>query len=169
MLPELLEGTPLADVDAEAALTASAQVRGACGWHIAPLITEDVIFSWVRSGMYLLPTMRLVSVNTVKINGTSVAFDWSPAGELHLNGWMRPLPSINGPGLWGSGLRSVSVNFTHGYDGCPEDVRQAVAMRAARLGVGRTQTQSAGPFSVTSTFDSDPDADLAAYRLPSIA
>lgn len=168
MLPELLEGTPLYDVDPDAALTASAQVRGACGWHIAPLLTEDVVLPWARSGRYLLPSMHVVSVNTVKINGAAVAFDWAPDGELHLSPWTRPLPSINGPGLWCAGLRSVAVNFTHGYDECPEDVRQAVVIRAARLGMGRSQTQSAGPFSVTSTFDSDPDADLAAYRLPSI-
>lgn len=169
MLPNLLEGYPLPSVEIESAMAASAQVRSACGWHIAPVVTQDAVFAWSHSGVYLLPSLRVVAVAAVKVNGAAVAYDWSPSGEVHVATRLRDIPSINGPGVWGSNLRAVTVSFTHGYETCPEDVRQAVALRAARLGAGRTQTQSAGPFSYTSTFDSDPDADLASYRLPSIA
>ena len=168
MLPDLLEGTPLSGVDIEAGLAASAQVRAACGWHIAPQIVQEVEFTWSDSGRYLLPSLYVAAVNSVKINGTAVTFDWSRSGAIHVLAGVRNMPSVNGPRLWGYGLRSVLVNFTHGFESCPADVRQAVAVRANRLSAGRVQTQSAGPFSSTTSFDSDPDADLLSYRLPSI-
>lgn len=174
MVPDLLVGVPTPGLEPELVLAAAAQVRGICGWHIAPSLTETVKLPWERRGRYVLPSLRVTAVTSVTVNGTAVAFDWSPNGQLQIAPTFGSfgLPSANGPGLWTGGLRGVAVTFTHGYAVCPDDVRQVVLSRAGRLGSERVRSEArtSGPYSFNTTyFDVDVATDLAPYCLPGVA
>lgn len=161
MLPDLLDGVAW-EGDGEAVSAAAGQVRDLCGWHVAPVVTETVTLPRSSSGLYLLPSLRVVSVDAVVVGGVAVSvFDWATDGRLEL------FP------VWsGSRLRGPTVTFTHGFEVCPPGVRQAVLARATQLGAQRvrSQAQGVGPYSQSITyFDADVASDLAPYRLPAVA
>jgi hypothetical protein len=159
-MSDLLTGVPIPDLDPAAVAVACARVRRICGWHIAPVVTETITLPWSWSGRYLLPSLHVVSVGTT-VAGSAVTSDWSPGGALWLTSG-NIAPPVN------ARLRGVSVTLTHGYETCPEDVRDIVAQMARQVGQRRVRSSAEGPFSTTYEVE-EFGLDLDAYRLPALA
>lgn len=96
-------GHPSQDPDTLAA-RAVAAIRDYCGWHVAPVLQETVTVESDGSGVVFLPTLRVVSVDAVEVDGVPVTVarrDWSQYG------WLRVSAEVGVP---------VAVTLTHGYD-----------------------------------------------------
>lgn len=126
-------------VDVEEWSVACAAIRAYCGWHIAPVITEDVTVDGSGGGVQLLPTLRLLDVAAVTNDGQSVADpQWSESGVIR--------------GVWTGRYRGVTATITHGYETCPAEVL-AVAKSMAVAGATAAATpgvkrMTSGPYSV---------------------
>lgn len=140
---------------------ASGAVRSYCGWHVAPVVDEKVILDG-RGGTVLdLPTLRLVSLDEVRVEGEVVPnVEWSQDGMLR--------------GEWPDRWRSIEVDMHHGYE-VPADLLGVVVDAAARAVNSELggQAETIGPFSFsasegsTSLFDYELRV-LDRYRLPSL-
>lgn len=141
-----LLGEPRGDMLLDAA---SAAVRGYCGWHIAPSLTETLTLDGSGGQVQTLPTLHLTDVTEVLQNGTAVdlaTVQWSAAGYL----W-RPC-AWSTPGCIGAPLlRGVTVAIVHGYTPVPAELVAVVCSVAARAAVSPTGVvrEQTGPFSVT--------------------
>jgi len=157
MVADLLNDAPV-DYDERAVSAACAQVRSVCGWHIAPVETTYVPVDVPPSGTVVLPSLRVVSVNSVICDGRPVTFAFdADLQELYL-------------GRRGQRHRAV-VSLTHGYDSCPEDLREAVVTLAkAGYAEPRVKSDTTGPFR-TEWFDEGQAviSTLARYSLPVFA
>lgn len=92
----------------------SSVLRAVCGWHVAPLITETVSLLWDGGVAVILPTLRLDSITSVKLDGREVkGFSWDPAGILYLER------------VGGRPRRALEVTMTHGYETVPLDLLRA--------------------------------------------
>ena len=154
--------------DSDSALAmAEAAVRAYCRWHVAPVKSETVTVWGVGDGAILLPTLRVVSVESVTVDGEPVTdFEWREHGTLHGAGWRG----------------RVEVSFTHGFDQTGpafEVVRGQILAVAARAkaspdGVVRAQVgQVSETYSQTGSNQAGgvsllavEKAALDAYRLP---
>lgn len=108
----------------EAIAAASEAVRNACGWHIAPSVTETLTRDARGSTVLALPTMHLTDVDSLVENGTALAvdvdFEWSENGVLErFAGW-----------VWKR--RGIAATITHGYATTPPVVLDLVCAIAAR-------------------------------------
>lgn len=155
------------DHRARAALQqASAEIEAACGWpielstgHYVGLASEPAVW---------LPTLHLVSVDSVRVAGALVAAaDFLPNGRV----WWSTRHA---------GSRKVEVEFTHGHKPVPSAVVAAcVDLAVARVNapdasqVVRAETETIGAYARSLTYGSatvDPSSDprLAPYRLPPV-
>lgn len=110
------------DPDTDVTDAAEAAVRAYCGWHIAPVITQEIILDGFGTESLFLPTLKLLSIDAVHIGG----IEYSPADlEWTENGFARL------PGGWPDRLRSIKLTITHGHDVAPDvaAVVRAVADR----------------------------------------
>lgn len=130
---------PESDPRSAGALQAATDIiRGICGWHIAPLHTDEVVTLDGYGQTLSLPTLHVTAVSEVTVDGDVTASDtyqWSTLGELRRDDqW------------WSVGYRNVSVKMTHGYTDVPAALKQlALAMASRSLtapagGVVREQT-----------------------------
>lgn len=112
--------------DAQSAIDrATADVRGECGWHIAPSRTETLKVRANGRTTILLPTLRVTDVAAVRVDGVALAsedFSCTPSGIL---------ARTSGPRVWTAGA-TVEVDLTHGYATTPEDLAGVVLARATR-------------------------------------
>ncbi len=121
---------------------ASAAVRRYCGWHVTPVISEDVLLDGTGSSLIIVPTLRLVSVSSASNDGVTVdqtGFDWSPAGLVKLRS-----------GCWSNRYRSVALSISHGFESAPDVVQivQQVVANAISSSMGATREQ-AGQVSIS--------------------
>lgn len=138
---------------------ANGAVRSYCGWHIAPVAEETVILDGNGGTLLDLPTLRLVSLGEVRVQGEVVAdVEWSKDGTLR--------------GQWPDRWRSIEVTMTHGFD-APADVLGVVLDAAARAVSSELggHAETIGPFSFTASEGSTvlfahELAVLDRYRLP---
>lgn len=125
-------------VDDGAWAAACGAVRDYCGWHVWPQVTETIKARGVGS-LLVLPTQRLIAVDSVTSNGVPVSIneaDWSEEGIIE--GY-----------LWSSRRRGVTVTITHGYPSCPDAIL-GVLRSLALAGDGSAVTQvTSGPHSAT--------------------
>ncbi|EHK86389.1 hypothetical protein [Rhodococcus pyridinivorans] len=118
---------------------ASAAIRSYCGWHVTPVVIETVTLDGDGGTILSLPTLRLVSLVEVRVQGEAVEdVEWSSDGSLR--------------GKWPDRWRSIEVTMEHGYDQ-PADLLGVLVDAAARavnseLG-GAAET--IGPFSFTAS------------------
>lgn len=134
---------------------ASAGIRRACGWHVAPVVDETVTLDGPGSDVLMLRTGRLVAVDAVVDGGevltdgtdvldgdlTSSAFFWSG------DGWVRRVS-----GRFTSRERGVSVSIRHGWDLADVPDVQAIVSQVVAVALsspmGATREQ-AGTVSVS--------------------
>lgn len=120
---------------------ASAAVRRYCRWHVAPLIEDTILIDGNGGKVLQVPSMRVVDVLSVKIEGVEVPsshYAWSEAGLIELHGKL---------GQWKHfprRYRSVEVTLQHGFDVAPD--LSALASQIARFALaspmGRTREQA---------------------------
>lgn len=132
---------------------AEAEVRGFCGWHIAPSRTETVTVEGDGGAVLLLPSLHVTAVSEIlDEDGDAVTdFKWRRSGVLR--GGVR----------WAAG-REYKVTFTHGHPAVPRDVEAAVQAIASMDPV-RGILRSAGPFHYEPRQDAL-SSTLHRYRLP---
>ena len=135
-LPSLRQQTSLDPNDA-----AEQVIRSYCGWHIAPLITEELVLDGNGERRMLLPTGQLIDVESLVIDGVLVTdFGFSRDGWLELYSGVFPRKAS-----------SVSVVIEHGYDYVPalEHIVSSMVARAAMSPGGNVVSQRAGSQAVT--------------------
>lgn len=158
-LPPLISGSELAAYLANpqdkriAAVTE--WVRGRCGWHIAPSVTETLTVDAVDTCVVALPSLHVTDVDEVTESGATVDVEWNTAGLLRH------------PRRWSGRWRSVEATITHGYPTVPADLFKVIVESVLRLGAPGDQImKKVGPFEVSeSTFTYDELATIDRYRI----
>lgn len=104
---------------------AEATVRAYCGWHIAPVRTDDVlVMDGSGATVQQLPSLRVTAVSEVTNDGT--VLDVVNDLEWSADGYMRV------PGRWTHKLRGVTAKITHGYATMPDEVQAVIDDLIAR-------------------------------------
>ena len=107
-------------VDETAWAAAVAKIRGYCGWHIAPEVTETVTLDGSGGPVIVLPTLQLNDVESITDDGREVVDpEWSRSGIVRRYCWTRK-------------LRGVVAEITHGYEEWPADL-EAVTIEIASI------------------------------------
>lgn len=108
-------------------------IRDCCGWHIAPIISDTNVEAKIGNmGIIMLPTLNLVSVQSLKLNGAELTNDvW----EAHAAGYI----TYHGYAGMRARGQTVRVDFTHGFEKPPK----AVAEVGYEL-TGRTMEKPSG-------------------------
>lgn len=108
----------------------SAAVRAYCHWHIAPVITETLTLDGPGSRFLWLPTLRVVSVESITNDGVAVdltTVDTSKSGYLILR-----CDVSSALHCWSHRPGGVVVELHHGLDDIPDELVTLVAQVAAR-------------------------------------
>lgn len=161
--PSDLDDFPGAPFPTSLVEAAEASIRAEAGWHIAPVVTETLTLDTDGGTFLRLPSLRVVSVDSVVDADAAALGDYtlSRLGTLYRRrGWP-----------WGFG--GVAVTLTHGFDAMPAELVPVVVDRCRRLlaGDATQRTESVGPFTLSETFRGEGGATavggaLARYRLP---
>lgn len=161
---------PLADtpvgVDAAQFEAAAASVRAYCGWHVAPVVEESLVLDGSGARRLVLPTLRVVEVTSLEVDGHLVAEpEWSASGIL----W----------GRFSGRPRSVRITLRHGFDLCPPGLVEVLASAARAGELGRIPTSiqvddarigyGSAPISIAEGgFSEGQRRQLDLYKLPSL-
>lgn len=132
--PSLLS-TPSADPAQDDLAAAEAVVRKYCGWHVAPVIIEDLILDGTGTASLFIKSLRVVNVLAAEVDGTVLdpaTLEWSEAGYLRI------------PGAWPDKLRAVKLTVEHGFDDVPDvaAIVRAIAARASASPTGVVREQA---------------------------
>lgn len=128
---------------------AHAAIRRFCGWHVAPAITETLTLDGSGGKTLLLPSKRIVSIQSVLSDGQDVTdrVDVSKgAGMIEFDGQLSRK------------LGGIAVNLTHGYeiDEVPDVAALIVTLTKRAREAGRTiASQAIGPANVRYITGSD--------------
>lgn len=130
-----------ADPTVDDLAAAEAVVRKYCGWHVAPVIVEDLVLDGSGTHSLFVKSLRLVNVLSASVDGVALdvsTLEWSEAGFLRV------------PGRFPDKLRSVRLTIEHGFDSAPDVVAivRAIAARASASPTGVVREQ-AGAVSLT--------------------
>lgn len=119
-------------------LTSFEAVQDYCGWHIAPVLTETITVDSENGHTLHLPTLRLVDLVSVKVDGEDVteSLRFSKHGMVEWKSPCRRFPR---------GFGRIEVTMRHGFEKMPAGVSAVVSSRAANAGGGPKQIM-AGPF-----------------------
>lgn len=147
---------------------ASASIRNACGWHVAPSVPCRATVDGERNRNVFLPTNHLTGVTSVSVGGTGVTdYQWSRIGQVCL---ARPLPCK---------LQAAEVEYVAGYDiDALPDLAEAVAavvlhrialsygvVSESAGGVSISYAQSAAYGGATAALTDSESAALMPYRV----
>lgn len=118
-------------------IAAENRIRRYCGWHIAPVIEQTVVLDGSGSTALFVPTLKLRSIASCKVNGVDVdpaTLEWSE------DGFLRRACG------WPDRLRSVELTIEHGFEEAPEiaELIMEIAERAGTAVGGRTREQAGG-------------------------
>lgn len=121
---------------------ASEAIRRYCGWHVFPVVTDDVVLDGPGGSLLVLPTLHVTEITALS-NGDTVEdvaeLEWSARGMVRKR-----------CGFWTDRFRGVAVTFTHGYEDVPDlkQIVQQVVANALASPMGATREQ-AGQTSVS--------------------
>lgn len=117
-------------------------IRGFCGWHVAPIITEAIKMTALPGSKIIqLPTRQLLAVQELKNDNIQVAsskISFSKSGLVEFGG------------VFTSRLDGIELKIEHGYewDEIPDLLGIYTQLRKrAATEAGLYRTQNAGPFS----------------------
>lgn len=119
-------------------LSAGAEIRRICGWHIAPQVTFDVVLDSDGGRVLHLPAAEVVEVASVE--------DVTGETPKLLSGWrVSRAGMLQAPAgtSWPCGFSAVRVRFTAGYASCPPELLPIIATRAM---IKRLVSGAAGPW-----------------------
>ncbi|MDO3058482.1 MULTISPECIES: hypothetical protein [Mycobacteriaceae] len=147
---------------------ALAAARTYCGWHVAPIKTDDMVEIDGPGGRSLiLPTLKLVSLAEVRERATSYggAVDevvYAPAQlEVSRRGIVRKRRGVAGQGPWWTeDLGAITVKMTHGFTADEAEDWQGAVLSA----VDRASTMpGGGPFIAIGPFQYGATASSSAH------
>lgn len=153
---------------ASAIESASASIRNACGWHIAPSMPCRVTLDGDGGRNVFLPTNHLTGIESVEVGGAPTEdYQWSRLGQVRLS---RPLPCD---------LQAATVEYVAGYDATTlPDLAEAVAAVVVHRialsygvtsetagGVSVSYAQSAAYGGATASLTDSERAAIAPYRV----
>ncbi len=120
---------------------ATAEVRRYCGWHITPVITQELIFDGHGGKDLLIPSGRVKELITCTSDGVDVLADVddSEKGILTLRS-----------GRWSTRNKGIRITIEHGFEEAP-DIAGVIASVASRStsSPGNVVRQNAGPMGVS--------------------
>lgn len=121
---------------------ATQAIRDYCGWHVAPVITATLTLDGTGTDTLLLPSRRVVTVDSVKLDGTALeatTYEWSADGLLRRK-----------HGCWPDTYRSLEVTLSHGFADMSAlaDVAASIMARVKIDPTGALANQRAGTQSV---------------------
>lgn len=124
-----LTGTPV-NPDIQPVLdAASALIRRYCGWHISPVMQEEMIVDGAGGHVQNLPTLNLVNLLALEelMPGGTVNVYPPTEVEWSRNGYLRKV------GCWTERFQAITATVEHGYDeGDCLDLAMLCATMAAR-------------------------------------
>lgn len=142
-------------------------IRDYCEWHIAPIRSFINVRAKIGSkGIIMLPTLNLVSVEALRLNGavlTSDVWEADPAGFLVYHGYA-------GRRAYG---HPVSVDITHGFEELPMAVAEVgfeLTGRTVEKPSGVVKHMTRGPTDIDflefgAVLSDDQKARLGPYRI----
>jgi hypothetical protein len=117
-----------------------AEIRKYCGWHIAPSVVVTDKRCWLGArGLIMLPSTYVTAVDQVTIDGQVMVADQDYF-------WDEPKPWIHRRQLSWPRDRFALIDFEHGHNECPLDVKAvifevlATAMELPASNASRVQT-----------------------------
>ena len=146
MTGELLAPHPQ-ELDPDQWAAACGRVRSLCGWHIAPQVTETITVNGSGTPLLMLPTMHLVAVTDVTIDGYVVDNPRPKVNGVVLLSYLPNSPVDPQFTTWGDGWGDITLTITHGYPVCPDELLE-VTKRIARAPQVWGKRMQAGPFSI---------------------
>jgi hypothetical protein len=151
----------------DAGASALAQVQAYCGWHIAPVVDETLTLDGTGTSALLLPSLHVVSIDSVSECGTELdpeTYSWSEAGLIRRGTQLWVSYGYDQP-RWTNAFRAIEVTLSHGYEEMPAEVQGVIDALSARMTttapVGVTQKQ-VGPF--VESYAADPGSVTGAER-----
>ena len=85
---------------------AQAAVRRECGWHVAPIITEDLVLDGTGRRDLLVPSLRVRDITSVTNDGDDVT------DEVRFSRRAGVLTLARG---WSCEVGSIEITMSHGY------------------------------------------------------
>jgi len=139
-------------------LSAAAEaVRTECDWHIAPVMTQTVKIRTGGRSVVLLPTLHLV--NVISVTGPDGVIEgW----EFYEHGTLERAAGFP---------NRIEVEFTHGFEKCPEALLPIIAERAQSQALGRIKSEALGGRSLQleGGYDQNTQAVLSKFKLGGMA
>lgn len=125
------------------ASVATQMIRDYCGWHVAPLLEDEVTIDGTGADVVLLPSRRVHKVTSVTVHGEELSddeYEWSAIGALRRKG-----------GRWPDAYRSIKVTFEHGLQDMAvlAGVVDSITARVRMDPTGMVTSQRAGTQSVS--------------------
>lgn len=125
---------------------ATAAIRRHCGWHVGPVIEEDVRMDGSGGSVLVVPSMRVVDITGVIEDGRAwtaeevADLEWSAAGMVRAQACRH----------WTSRYRGVTFSLRHGFDDFADvkQIVQQVVANALSSPMGATREQ-AGQVSIS--------------------
>lgn len=146
-------------------------IRDYCGWHIAPEISVTNVQAEIGAhGIVVLPTLNLVSVERVELDGFHLieGYDF----VAHSAGWLQLYGMGCGTTRLGR-LSYVTVDMTHGFSDIPKAVAEVgfeLASRTIEKPSGVVTDLTSGPYrfkfgELGSVLSDEMKARLGPYRI----
>ena len=111
---------------------ALAAARADVGWHVSPVLTDDVLTVDGPGGTRLrLPTRKIVSVTELVEAGVSL----DPLADITVSASVPGLIVKTGGGYWTGAIAGITITLDHGYtEDEAADWRQAVLQMCKEMG-----------------------------------
>lgn len=120
---------------------ASGIIRAYCGWHIWPQVAATVQVAPRGGHQLVLPTLNLVSVTSITVNGDALDLStvtvW-PSGVIERNPDQCDSQFWRDPDFW-PWHGTVTVEFTHGYENVPPEIKAVCQSLASRWPASASQ------------------------------
>lgn len=95
---------------------ASALIRRYCGWHIAPVLVEDVVADGTGARITYLPTLHLLDVTALsETSSGGTVTQYIPPADLPQVQWSRD-GFLRKTSPWTEVLQGITATIEHGYD-----------------------------------------------------
>lgn len=113
-----------------------------CGWHVTPVIDDDVhVLDGPGSRLLALPTLRLAYPVALTIVENGVELD---GADIDVS--LRGMVTKRNGALWTNRLGGIAVTMSHGFDAAP-DFNAAVLSLVDRMSLAASGVPvSVGPF-----------------------
>lgn len=148
-----------AGVDEDAWNNAIAMIREFCGWHVAPVVTEEVTVEG-GAGILFLPSLRVSEVaSVIDEHGTEIT-SYRARNGAFLVGPFVP-------------CHDYTVTMTHGHASMPASILSVAEALAVVGSLGVLNQVTAGPFNFSTPSGSESGAlssmqknALSLYQIP---